>query len=124
MGRDSNRLGVGERHVADHLNSDAAEGDQFRVDDGGKLHPQRLPHAGLPCVQRLADIASDEIDSWPAWQPWTVVVRAKGFHVSRESIDGARTEALLNDVRRTKVFRSRALAAQACSAANQEQRDG
>ena len=53
-----------------------------------------------------------------AWGPWTVVARAHGFHVSRESANGARTEALTNEVGRTKIFRSAAKAQLACSATN------
>lgn len=52
------------------------------------------------------------------WGPWTVAERANGFHVSRESANGTRTEALLNDVGRTKVFRKRELADAACAEAN------
>lgn len=52
------------------------------------------------------------------WGQWTVVPRTNGFHVSRESANGTRTEALLNDVGRTKVFRRRELAQAACDRAN------
>lgn len=52
------------------------------------------------------------------WGAWTVVERANGFHVSRESANGSRTEALLNDVGRTRIFRKRPLAEKACAEAN------
>jgi hypothetical protein len=56
-----------------------------------------------------------------SWGKWNVVPRTNGFHVSRESANGARTEALLNDVGRTKIFRRRELADAACTAANSKQ---
>lgn len=68
---------------------------------------QRLQTLGL----RLAPADKPAI----AWNPWQVVPRAKGYHVSRESASGAHTEALTNQVGRTKVFRSRMLAEQACA---------
>jgi hypothetical protein len=52
------------------------------------------------------------------WNRWAVVAREHGFHVSRESASGARTEALTNEVGRTKIFRSKALADAACAQAN------
>ena len=63
----------------------------------------RLPASSIPAV---------------AWGRWEVVPRAKGFHVSRESANGTRTEALTNEVGRIKVFRKHALAATACAQAN------
>jgi hypothetical protein len=53
-----------------------------------------------------------------AWGRWVVVIREHGFHVSRESASGARTEALTNEVGRTKIFRSKLLADAACDKAN------
>jgi len=50
-------------------------------------------------------------------EPWQVVERANGFHVSRESGSGA-TEFLRNEVRAVKVFRKRELAQAACAQAN------
>jgi|GEM_PF-6592366 len=53
-----------------------------------------------------------------SWLPWQVVERTHGWHVSRESVSGARTEALRNEVRGVKVFRKRELAQAACDKAN------
>lgn len=76
---------------------------------GGSIHAPARP-LGL----RLAPAAVPAT----AWNRWTVVARTHGFHVSRESANGTRTEALLNDVRKVKVFRSEKLAIEACNAAN------
>jgi hypothetical protein len=63
----------------------------------------RLPPASLPAV---------------CWLPWTVVRRAKGFHVSREAASGAAAEFLRNEVRSVRIFRSEASALKACEQAN------
>ena len=75
-------------------------------------HPttRRAPPAGL----RIARPAQPVI----AWNAWAVVDRANGFHVSRESASGAHHEALTNEVGRTRIFRKRPLAEQACTNAN------
>lgn len=52
------------------------------------------------------------------WQPWQVITRTNGFHVSREAANGQRTEALTNSVGRTHIFRKRELAQAACDRAN------
>lgn len=52
-----------------------------------------------------------------SWGAWTVVPRANGFHVSRESIGGTRTEFVRNEVGGVKVFRKRHLADLACTQA-------
>jgi hypothetical protein len=53
-----------------------------------------------------------------AWKQWEVTMRAKGFHVSRETRDGSRTEFLLNEVRRVRIFRRLQSAMDACNDAN------
>lgn len=53
-----------------------------------------------------------------AWLPWTVQARAHGFHVSRESAGGTKTEFLRNAVGKVTIFRSRERADEACSKAN------
>lgn len=53
-----------------------------------------------------------------SWAAWEVVERAHGFHVSRESIGGTRTEFLRNEVGDIKIFRKRSLADVACAGAN------
>ena len=65
----------------------------------------RLPRAMVPAT---------------TWGPWQVVARANGFHVSRESANDQRTEAHLNAVGRTMIFRRRELADAACAKLNAE----
>lgn len=48
--------------------------------------------------------------------PWRSVERARGFHVSRET--QGRTEFLLNEVRRVRIFRKPETAQQAADRAN------
>jgi hypothetical protein len=52
------------------------------------------------------------------WQAWQVTARAKGFHVSRESITGAQREFLRNEVSQVRVFRKLEKAQAACAQAN------
>jgi hypothetical protein len=70
---------------------------------------QRTGFSGLGLRCRAPRTVDDT-----AWGPWGVVPRAHGFHVSREAVNGTRTEALTNEVGRTKVFRKRELADAAC----------
>lgn len=79
-------------------------------------HESRHPLTGRPLGLRLPRTTIPAV----VWCAWQVVERANGFHVSRESISGARTEALENAVGRTKVFRRRELALAACASANQQ----
>ncbi len=80
------------------------------------MNPLATHHHTLPASLglRLAHTSKPAI----AWLPWRVVARTHGFHVSRESASGARTQALLNTVGRTKVFRKRDHATAACAKAN------
>jgi hypothetical protein len=52
------------------------------------------------------------------WKPREVVKRARGWHVSRETRDGQKTEFVLNEVRRVCIFRRLETAIAACVAAN------
>jgi hypothetical protein len=74
------------------------------------------PSPGLKRLQTLGlRLAPADIPAVP-WGRWQVVDRVNGcYHVSRESASGAKTEALTNAVGRTKIFRSRLLAEQACA---------
>jgi hypothetical protein len=54
----------------------------------------------------------------PQWRAWEVVKRARGWHVSRETKDGAKHEFVLNEVRRVRIFRSVESAIAACNSAN------
>jgi hypothetical protein len=51
---------------------------------------------------------------------WQVIAHARGWHVSRETLDAARPEFLLNEVHRVRIFRSLGSAIQACALANFE----
>lgn len=73
------------------------------------------PSAGLQRLQTLGLRLAPADKPTIAWNAWQVVARTNGYHVSRESGSGAQTEALTNAVGRTKVFRSRMLAEQACA---------
>jgi hypothetical protein len=72
---------------------------------------------------RLPRTAAPGATNSTTYTAWCVVERVNGcFHVSREARrpgEASRTEALLNAVGRTKVFRVRAAADLACSQANQ-----
>jgi hypothetical protein len=81
---------------------------------------QRNESGSFACYRRSGAGWRDDQTTHPTenWGPWAVIPRSNGFHVSRESANGTRTEALCNEVGRTKIFRSRALAEAARDNAN------
>lgn len=91
------------------------------------IQTRPLPPFFLAAFGALAaqlDHRNDASEPSFTWNKWEVMphgadpAAARVFHVLRESKDGTRRETIRNEVGRTKMFRTRANADQACDEAN------